>query len=350
MQDISIQINRSEFAHKQISRHFEELIVSGRLKPGERIAPTSELAQRFSVTPNTVQKSLALLASKGLLLRSQKRGTIVSPSVCSQTLGLIFGFADMSDPDRKFWATLLLEIKKASGKMGWKCKPYLGLDENFDQVIHELENDIARGVLKAIVPLCYPSSICNWLNNTCEIPWSGIELAALCDYETAVSEGISYLTKHNRRNILILASSEEDDKSDFHTGISKLNLPSNVHINWGKTNGRAAGYETAKKLLFSKKARPDALFVIDDRACEGVVTALNESGLKIPSDMALLSLANKGVEIVSPVPVTRIEFDPADFAKAVLDDLTAKIEGGNCLRQRIILNGTLSLGRSCGES
>lgn len=55
-------------------RRLEELILSGELKPGERLPPERILAQRFSISRPVVHEALVDLASKGLVTISPRHG------------------------------------------------------------------------------------------------------------------------------------------------------------------------------------------------------------------------------------------------------------------------------------
>ena len=53
-------------------------IVSGRLKPGDRIASVRELAITMKVNPNTMQKALAELENQGLVYTERTNGKFVT--------------------------------------------------------------------------------------------------------------------------------------------------------------------------------------------------------------------------------------------------------------------------------
>jgi GntR family transcriptional regulator len=61
----------------RIEEQLAERIRSGRLLPGERIAPERELAERLGVSRMTVRQALASLAARGLVDRGVGRGTFV---------------------------------------------------------------------------------------------------------------------------------------------------------------------------------------------------------------------------------------------------------------------------------
>ncbi len=345
----NFQASPVNFIHKQIEKYFEDLIVSGKLKPGDRLEPTPEIARKLHVGPHTVQKSLASLTSRGFLVRSQKRGTLVNPSACCHTIGIIFGLDDFADPDNTFWFSLLKEIENAAEKSGWNCKVYLvgSNEKKFGDVIWEVEADIADGKIRAAIALSPGEHLYKWLEQGCAVPSSIVEDIVLYDYQGFIEEGIRYLLENGCRDVGVLYSGDKTMIAKIleHLKESKRMKGWNYNIA-GSAVGRSAGYETAREIFKSHRTRFDALFIFDDRACEGVVVALLELGLRIPQDVALLSWANKGVEIFSPVPVTRLEFDTAEHAKALLDDLESQIEGRS--RRKITMRATLIPGRSCG--
>ena len=53
-------------------------IVSGRLKPGDRISSVRDLAITFKVNPNTMQKALSDLESQGLIYTERTNGKFVT--------------------------------------------------------------------------------------------------------------------------------------------------------------------------------------------------------------------------------------------------------------------------------
>lgn len=59
--------------YQQIARAIRQEIATGRLKAGEALEPIRLLAQRLSVTSNTVQKAYDQLEHAGIVI---KRGTI----------------------------------------------------------------------------------------------------------------------------------------------------------------------------------------------------------------------------------------------------------------------------------
>lgn len=71
----------------QVMDYIKKEIVSGRLKPGDRVDSVRDLALHFGVNPNTVQRSLSELEREGLLKSERTAGRFISEN--EELIGLI---------------------------------------------------------------------------------------------------------------------------------------------------------------------------------------------------------------------------------------------------------------------
>ncbi len=342
------RVSPLDYPHKQIERHFEELIYSGKLKGGERLETTEELARRYGVTKNTVHKSLVSLTRRGLLIRSQKRGTLVKPGVCCRTIGIVVQVDDLINPNHVFWASLYKEIERIAQEESWNCKLYLGAsNERLAETIRELERDIADGKIKAIVALSISGSLFNWLNNSCTVPWTLNSSSSSLDMRVFSETGISYLLSQGRKNICIVSNGLDKELKEV---LGRFDGDPSAGLKYHVTKacvGRIRGYELTKEIFASGERCHDAMFFFDDRACEGAVKAIFELGVGVPDEIAVLSWAASGVEIFSPVPISTVEYDIQEMADAIVKDLANQIEG----RERVkpLIGFKLCPRASCGE-
>jgi GntR family transcriptional regulator/MocR family aminotransferase len=92
--------------YRQLAEHLVELIDAGRLRPGERVPPSRELAAALGLSRNTVSRALDALATAGLLDAHVGRGTFVqarAPSLRAAARGRA-----AAPPARSFaWPALL---------------------------------------------------------------------------------------------------------------------------------------------------------------------------------------------------------------------------------------------------
>jgi GntR family transcriptional repressor for pyruvate dehydrogenase complex len=67
-----------ERLYEHIASYVEDLIVAGKLKPGDQLPPERELAQRMQVGRGVVRESVKLLGERGLVEVLPGRGTFVA--------------------------------------------------------------------------------------------------------------------------------------------------------------------------------------------------------------------------------------------------------------------------------
>ncbi|MFV2009886.1 MULTISPECIES: winged helix-turn-helix domain-containing protein [Micromonosporaceae] len=64
----------------RISDAYAAAIVSGRLKPGEKLPSIAEMSKRYTVGATTIKMVLVRLEARRLVRRHQGKGTFVEPS------------------------------------------------------------------------------------------------------------------------------------------------------------------------------------------------------------------------------------------------------------------------------
>src|SRR5258705_7192536 len=66
-----------DLAYVRVMRRLETDIATGRLTPGERLAPERQLGARLDVARNTLRRALTDLAARGLLVSPDPFGWVV---------------------------------------------------------------------------------------------------------------------------------------------------------------------------------------------------------------------------------------------------------------------------------
>jgi len=106
--------------YEQIKEKIKMLIISGVLKPDERIPSVRELAQSLTVNPNTIQKAYKDLETEGFIYSIRAKGNFVTPRDCSA-----------HHPRRE---ELLRELKKNVAELMYLNEPI----ENLMDIIHAI--------------------------------------------------------------------------------------------------------------------------------------------------------------------------------------------------------------------
>lgn len=67
--------------YEQIAQNIISQVLSGSLRPGDRIPSVRQLARQLHVNPNTIQKSYAGLLKNGILYSMKGRGDFVADNI-----------------------------------------------------------------------------------------------------------------------------------------------------------------------------------------------------------------------------------------------------------------------------
>jgi len=94
--------------YEEVAERIRRLIVDGRLRPGDKLPPERELAERFAVSRTSVRDAIRVLELTGLLEPRQGEGTVVrelTPDSLAQPLASIL-------IHNRLLLTELLEVRK----------------------------------------------------------------------------------------------------------------------------------------------------------------------------------------------------------------------------------------------
>ena len=86
-------------------------------------------------------------------------------------------------------------------------------------------------------------------------------------------------------------------------------------------------FSTTKGAKGGAARLPDMIYFSDDYACAGALAALSALGVKVPEDVRVATLANRGCEPVYEKDLCRLEMDPEGDALTFADALVARLEG-----------------------
>lgn len=109
------------------------------------------------------------------------------------------------------------------------------------------------------------------------------------------------------------------------------------------------GYTAMEKLLqLPARERPDAVVAVNDPAAFGAMKAIEEHGLRIPQDVAIVGMTDDiRAELVSS-PLTTIRQPGYEIGKSSAEALIEEIEGRARPGRKIIIQTELAVRKSCG--
>jgi DNA-binding LacI/PurR family transcriptional regulator len=302
---------------------------------------------------NAVQQALSILAERGLIERRSKRGTFVSEHINSRTIGVVFEENIVAEQYSQFHRLLYGEIVRQARLQNWRTVLYFPVTgDSHAQHRSQLERDITAGKLRAVINFDNSTAMNDYLDSSsCVSIRFNYSIESDDDMNPSMAyRGTNYLLEQGYRNIVMVLHPEHELNNNilkrFKAAYSDKNLPYSGNFHIGKQATEQQGIEITEQLL-ANPSRPEALLVLNDTICKGIIFTLMHRGINIPDDIALMVQTNKGHEILSPVPLTKLEFDPEAIIKANIEHLLCKIAGKKFIPSNILPK--LIIGKSCGE-
>ncbi len=128
-------------AYFQLARKLHGEIMSGELRPGDRVPSENELSERYGLSRMTARKAITLLTDEGLVRREKGKGTFVSSPRVDGGIFLIPDFHEEMRRQGLSTRSTILSVKAVAA--GGVPAGRLGIDEGGKVILLErlLEGD-----------------------------------------------------------------------------------------------------------------------------------------------------------------------------------------------------------------
>ncbi len=109
------------------------------------------------------------------------------------------------------------------------------------------------------------------------------------------------------------------------------------------------GYEAMQELLrLPIQKRPRAVVAVNDPAAFGAIKAIQENGLRIPDDIAIVGFSDDIRAALMPAPLTTVRQPAYLLGKSAAEKLLAIIEGNSEAGGEIVIETERVIRQSCG--
>ncbi len=316
-------------------------IGSGEWRVGETIPSVLELQRAYGFNRLTILKALNRLESEGYLSVEQGRGTFVRRKEVRKLVGLCFG-DDIFSPEASPFSFLMARAAQAYFRdSGSELKYYVEhANLKVERVLdRDLVDDIVSGRLRGLItvgsdaPLALVRSDL-WARH--RLPWVDVSVHDVathrvqCDVLPAMTLGVGYLQRTGRRRIAALGMGKDSipaTLAPFHRLLAARGMATRPEWTPQLRRTSERGGFDGMRAIWACPEKPDALLVMDDILAKGAVQAIQTLGIRVPQDVALISLANKGSGLFYPISFPRLEFDPQTImrkAGKLLETLMAR--------------------------
>ena len=152
----------SSKVYEQITEQIEQLILSGKLRSGDRLPTERELAEQFQASRTAVREAMKTLAQKGLVDMRPGRGTIVidgTSQAMRHSLGLMMRVGQADGPENLVEVREILEPEIAALAAARATEEHIAalqeaveiMDASLDDAdtFIDADNDFHRALAKA---------------------------------------------------------------------------------------------------------------------------------------------------------------------------------------------------------
>lgn len=319
-------------------------ITAGLLQPGDRLPIRTELQRQFGASCVTVQRVVDRLVADGLVEARGPLGTFVAPRPPHlHRIAIVFPSGPSSDGA---WSGYYAALARAASRLReeghdlsvcYATEPHHPTAE-FERLQETCRDGLIAGLIFASPPEIWEGT------PVVEAP---LPRVVLCESQRAgivhvepdnasfFAQAAAKLAACGCRRVAAIASTEMTERTrdaeELQRIFSEAGIPLRpqwllgAHLDWPYSAARLV------RLLFApwNTERPDALLVADDNFEQAVLVGLMAEGIRVGSDVTVLSHANFPLSSQSPLPVLRLGYDAVALLRAAIERIQTMRAGGS---------------------
>jgi DNA-binding LacI/PurR family transcriptional regulator len=321
------------------------------LKPGQALSSISTLQKEFGVAQGTVTRVLRDLQAEGLVEARHGSGIFATGRAQLKSIAIHILFDILNPKAGQFPGLLLKGLEQAAGRFqDVQFRHYFqaGTGVLWPTRVCTLEADVRQRLVDGIIAL----GVYDGRLDDLPVPVvalyepAGVTCRINLDFESLIGHALTLLNARGCKRVALLGQDKEPDPqaSALEIRLKKQRLEFFLQEtarqglttrpewicspeNRGLEQLVPAAGEAFTEVWGSVAEKPDSLICLDDYMAVGAVQAIRKLGLEPDRDIRIVTHANRGSTVLEGLPVTAIEFDPADVAFALLETTNNLIEG-----------------------
>jgi GntR family transcriptional regulator, arabinose operon transcriptional repressor len=357
--------------YRRAAESLKSYISRGNLQAGARLPGFCKMAESLEISKLTLDKALGQLEQEGLVKRQQGKGIFVADRLTTGELAVVMSPSLMgpnSSPVFKLAYFALIEevhnlnpnwqVKMHSGRLPESAESHAAsLDLMEPDVLGRLRGvftfhdlfDLEERLTGAGVPVVTMGSASKSL---------GIYKVGY-DHDDFLHKALEHLDDIGCRSIGLAwrgftwPGYESEDQSDLEFAKKMELFGMQCRREWmphcDNLITEQYGYDLFVNFWKQKLEKPEAIVVVDDVLCMGVLRAITHLGLDMPRDIKLITYGNKGVELPYHKTISRIEYDSTEQARVAAEMMMGLIQGKEPPERNTILSGKLIVGQTTVE-
>lgn len=341
----SLTIARARPVREQVHRYVRDLIISGRVNPGDRIPSTQELAKLWDTQVATVHAALTPLVREGLLTRVNCVGTFVNrPDPKLTRVGIYYWSDFWRQREFAFAGALHAELQALLEKRGIELSVWVDPRSMTEQ--QDPWPALVRGIqqrkLQALIVTVSDPAHAQWLTRL-PTPTAFVGTARMPNAVSLDQKELARITLHcaaeqGCRSVGLISPYPMESEFCQEILVESRRVGLTLRPEWigfpdslplAGNKHEPFGYEAFKR-LWQQQERPDGLIMPEDVTARGALTALLELGVKVPQDLKLVLCANETVGLFCPVPASVVTVSEKAIVGALWEQIERQVQGQTC--------------------
>ena len=350
--------------YKQVKDVLERRIQSGQLKPGDALPSGQQLCEQYGVSSITVRRALRDLVDAGLIHRRPGLGSFVSSNAKSfNLLLLILGF---HEEDWRRHGHLFSDLIGGIARVAWERRAVFSVahvpptlsdvrlylysmidDGMFDGALLRVAGDFEESCLIPFLEIQFPYVIIKRY-----LPDRIINCVVVDDVQGAFMATEHLIQQGHTRIGLVVPQSivvGRDRCKGYFKALEAHGIEADLDLVCYTDDFLEESASRATSQLLALKDRPTAVFAPSDMLAIGAYRAIEEAGLNIPNDIAVVGYDDiTAASMLSP-PLTTVRTPYYDFgvrsASLLLDIISHKMKPP----QRVVIEQALVVRESSGS-
>ncbi|NCC43497.1 MAG: GntR family transcriptional regulator [Clostridia bacterium] len=351
-----------------LMEELKEKILSGEIKPGDKMPSENELAARCNLSRHTVRKAIAILENEGYVTAEHGKGTFCLERMKhrknSRNIAVITTYiSDYIFPrliqgmDRVLTEQGHSIILKNTGNSRQKEAQCLE-----DILTKDVEGLIIEPSKSQI--LCRNMHLYNRLDEF-QIPYVFIQgrypqmqqkPTILMDDEKGCYLITRYLIELGHRHIVGIFKADDSQGAERHKGYAKALQEAGMpylpeQVIWFHTEDRKVKPAVMTRMMLERKIPMDAVVCYNDQIALEVMRTLQEQGKKVPEDISVTGYDDSAIAKSGPVGLTTIAHPQEELGAMAAELLLELIHGVTVEESKVqrLIEPELIIRESCRD-
>ena len=333
-----IDRNNTDNIPEQLANGFKTAILGGYYKPGDRLPTFSQIVAELGVSIRAPRDAMKILVAENYVRARQRIGCEVLPREGRIWRGRVL-CALFSGYEGSYYISVMVgAIRKALVSAGYAFVPVL-IDKDAKGHVDYAAIDAAIAEPFDFVLTVYPNRELSDRIARCGIPAlayvdvqdSGTLACVRFSPLPLVTDLVRRVGALGVRQVLMVEYAPAHLVAEAFRGqgmsVERMGLRPAENAVYLESIMHLAMVRLSRRLASSRKAMPDLIVFTDDYVAVGGLMALAARGVKVPADVKVVTLANRGFTPPFPVSLARVEIDPRHNGEEIAQQVLARIEG-----------------------